>query len=331
MSTERPYQVPRQVTTRVEIFPGFGIPELIAVAAGGLVGYALYMLLGLFGLPVQIQIVAATLPPGLAFLAVKGGENSLVSHLLRAHIWIARPKRLHHRVGTGRDQLQPQTDRKSSSLAELLTDPLSTWIRGGKQPGPLQHLPQTVQEWLPVRDVSAGQVLRRDGTGIAAIEISPVNLALKSTGEQRTILASVHEAVNSLQLPAQILALPRPLDLDDYVRSLEQRLREVDPPRQRLLRAYIRYVSSLVTSGDAQERRYYILLAHPPGPGAREDLYQAAQDLAARLRQADLEAQVLDDRELLELLHVFSHPAQAAFERPPLGPPGITTLTRTEV
>lgn len=333
---DRNYLVPRQVTTRIELWPGFGLKELAAVALGGAVGYMIYHLAGLFGAGLRIQLIASMIPPAAAWAAVKGGDQSMAARGKQALVYMRWPKRLLYRMGSASGQnlptpaqTTPQITPVIAFLLDLLPLPIRRMLPGRRPPEP--PLPRTVQEWLPMRDVAGGLIYRRDGSLVAAIRVEPVNLALKTPAEQQSLMAALHEAFNSLQQPVQVLSVSRPLDLDAYVRSLEVRLREVDPTRQRLLRSYIRYVQGLVASGDAQERRYYLLLPQPAGPGAIEELLQRAQDLASRIQQADLVAHVLDDRELLDLLHVWTHPTQASFERPPLGPPAITTLIRMEV
>lgn len=312
--------VPRQVTTHLEFFPGFGLRELATVVAGAGAGYLAYRLGAAGRLDPRVQLVLATVPPVAAFLAAKGG---LAVRLARARQFLARPKRLLYQQGSGQ--------MAATGTGAHRIHPLLQWLPGWpvRPTGP--QLPRTVQQWLPVADIAGGVIRRRDGAAVAAVRVEPLNLSLLGPGEQARILAAVHEAVNALQHPVQILSLARPLDLDGYLRGLEAQLAELDPARQRLLRSYIRYVSGLVTAGDAQERRYYLLLAHSGDHAASDEVLQSARDLADRLGQADLGATVLTDRELLDLLHVWSHPVQAAFEPPPGGPPAYTTLTRLEV
>jgi hypothetical protein len=75
------------------------------------------------------------------------------------------------------------------------------------------------------------------------------------------------------------------------------------------------------------ERRFYLLLPLAPADarrkGAAGDLLQRAAEVAAALSSATLEAHVLDDRGLIDLVHAFAHPSTAAFERPDF--PGILT------
>ena len=185
----------------------------------------------------------------------------------------------------------------------------------------------TAQAWVrhQVADVTGGLLHRGDGSLVAVVQIEPANLALLSDRERAQRVASLHEALQGVRDAYQILVLPRPIDLDAYLRHLEELLHDTDPRRRRLLAQYLAYVRSLVGSGQALERRFYLLL--PLGPaearrkGAAADLTQRAREIVAALERASLHARVLDDGGIQELAHTFLHPAQAAFLRSELPSP----------
>lgn len=177
----------------------------------------------------------------------------------------------------------------------------------------------SVQEWLPFSDIHGGVIHRKDGSVVAVLRVQPFNLALKSANEKKRIISAVHEALNGQQEQFQILSLARPVDLDAYLCKLEDMTREIteNSRRRRLLQNYLRYVASLVASGEALERRYYILLPQQVGKQAREEVLQRAHELAMDLERAGLKVNVCDDQEIVDLLFCFTHPVQAAFERAP--------------
>lgn len=187
----------------------------------------------------------------------------------------------------------------------------------------------TSQAWLraEVADVAGGLIHRGDGSLVAVLTVEPANIALLSDRERAQRITALHEALQGIRDAYQILALPRPIDLDAYLRDLDALLAGADPKRRSLLGEYTRYVRRVTASGDAMERRFYLLLPMPPADarrkGAVADLLQRAAEVSAALGRADLRASVLDDRGLIDLLHTFLHPSTAAFERGEL--PTITT------
>lgn len=176
----------------------------------------------------------------------------------------------------------------------------------------------TVQKWLPVRDVQSGLVVRQDGVPVAVVRVEPAPFSLLSDRERERRIAALFEAVQGLAGAAQVLSLARPLDLDAYIEDLEARLREADGARKAILRGYLSYVRGLAAAGSAVERRFYVLIPGEAGKkkGGREELMARAREFLAALSRAELSARLCDDREILDLLFCFFNPAQAAFERP---------------
>lgn len=173
----------------------------------------------------------------------------------------------------------------------------------------------TVQHWLPVRDVSNGILRRSDDRLVAVIRVEPAAFTLLSQAERARRIAALHEAIQALPGAVQICAVPRPIDLDAYITDLEAKLVEVDGSRKTILRGYVHYVRSLAASAAAMERRFYLLIPGWKDKGSREELLQRAGELVAALGRAELQAHLCSDQEVLDLLFCFFHPAQAAFER----------------
>ncbi|MBZ4687329.1 MAG: hypothetical protein JG764_962 [Clostridiales bacterium] len=69
------YLVPRSVKSRMEFFPGMGLPELGALAAGAVLGYLLQLIMSILPLSVKLQLFLRffffALPPGIAFMLTK--------------------------------------------------------------------------------------------------------------------------------------------------------------------------------------------------------------------------------------------------------------------
>lgn len=192
-------------------------------------------------------------------------------------------------------------------------------LSGKKKPAKQQQVDQAarkaVQDWLPWKDIAGGVITRKDGQVVAVLKVEPFNLALKSENEKKRIITAVHEALNGQREAFQVLSMGRPVDLDAYLKSLQDLAREAsNAARKKLLQEYIRYVGALVAGGEALERRYYILL-----PGKEQvEVLQRAHELASNLERAGLKVNICEDHEIIDLLFVFLHPAQAAFERPPM-------------
>lgn len=177
----------------------------------------------------------------------------------------------------------------------------------------------STQDWLPFKDIAGHFIYRDDGYLVAVLQIEPLNIVLKSDNEKHRIISAVHEAWNGLQFPTQILSLPRPIDLDQYLGKLQETSRETaDITRKRLLQEYIHYVTTVVRGGEALERRYYLLLSQEPGKQAKDELIQHAYELAGNLGRSGLNITVCEDTQILDMMFAFSNPAHAAIESVPV-------------
>ena len=180
-----------------------------------------------------------------------------------------------------------------------------------------QEKNSSVRDWLPIADIRPRTIKKRDGSCVAVIRVHPLNMSLKSDNEKKRVVAALHEVLNGIKAPLQIFAVGRPIDLDAYLRHLNEKAAdEPNQTRKRLLREYSRHVASVAAGGETAERRFYLLLsgeddAHTVG---------AAQELMTSLSGAGLTSSLCDGQEIMELLFCFFNPDKTATER--IGGPG---------
>lgn len=92
------YLVPRAVIARMEIFPGFGLPELGAVVVGGIVGALLQMIVLALPLTVAAKLFTRlflfVLPLGASYMLVHQDISgfSLYGQLKAARKWAKGPR-----------------------------------------------------------------------------------------------------------------------------------------------------------------------------------------------------------------------------------------------
>ena len=79
----------------------------------------------------------------------------------------------------------------------------------------------SIQAWLPVKNIRGGVVVTRDNRFIKILEVLPVNIYLKSANDRQNIIASyaawLKIAPDSIQLEARTL----PADTADYVERMK--------------------------------------------------------------------------------------------------------------
>jgi len=177
----------------------------------------------------------------------------------------------------------------------------------------------SVQTWLPFKDIHGGLIYRKDGGLVAVLRVMPYNLNLQSENEKKRVISSIHEAINGQQEAFQILCIGRPVDLDGYLKALQEKTRDTETfQKRRLLQNYIQYVAGLAAGGEAMERRYYILIPElSKSKQMKEIVSKRAHELTEKLKRAGLDVNICSDQEIIDLFFTFTHPIQSAFERLP--------------
>lgn len=172
-----------------------------------------------------------------------------------------------------------------------------------------------VQQWLPIKDIKKGFIIT-ENTYVGVLRVLPINIHLKAKNEVKRILQSMVGTLNGWQDNMQVLALPRPVDLDGYLRLIEsQRKEQTNMIKRKLLSQYLNYTRELVASGEATEQRFYIIVVEPIGKYAFEDLTKKLDFLEESLVEAGLITYKCGDTDLIDLVYTFFSPNTVAFEK----------------
>lgn len=177
---------------------------------------------------------------------------------------------------------------------------------------------KTAQQWMPIVDINAGAVIQKNNEFTVALRLYPVNIDLLSDNELAKIISICHEAINGLNMSFQTISMGRPVDLDEHLNKLDEKMRSTDDPiRKQLSAGYLRQASEMARSGNTLERRFYLIIKGQQEKKAREELKNKAMEIASNLIPCGLGAELLNDVELMDMHFCFSHPGQAAIERVP--------------
>ncbi|MCX7884649.1 MAG: hypothetical protein N2448_06430 [Caloramator sp.] len=171
---------------------------------------------------------------------------------------------------------------------------------------------KSTQEWLPVSDVVNGTIYRKDGIKVAALQIEPINIDLFSEKEKIRIISALHEIINGLKCNVQILAIGRPVDLDGYLKGLDEKIKNTDNYiKKKLLQGYAKQAAAMAASGETLERKFYFISSG----NDENELKNKLMEISSLFKTSELNAKMCQDLELVNLQFLFTHPAQAAFER----------------
>ena len=79
------------------------------------------------------------------------------------------------------------------------------------KPGP------PTQRFVDIAEIKEDVVVMKDGTMRAAILVSSINFALKSTDEQEAVISAYMQLLNSLEHPLQVVIQSRRMKIENYL------------------------------------------------------------------------------------------------------------------
>ena len=120
----------------------------------------------------------------------------------------------------------------------------------------------SIQAWLPIKNIRGGVVVTRDNRFIKILEVLPVNIYLKSANDRQNIIASyaawLKIAPDNIQLEARTL----PADTADYVERMKQYAeREENESCREMIEDNIREIGQGVAS-DAIRHRFFLIFQY---------------------------------------------------------------------
>ncbi len=128
------------------------------------------------------------------------------------------------------------------------------WSRGSGR-----RRPASVQELLPLEEISGDVVRLRGGGCRAVLEARGVHFALKSEPEQEAILAGYRRFLNGLAYPLQVLVRVVPADIEGYLSGLGGALGGTETLR-RLARDHEAFVRRIASERTLLDRRFYVVV-----------------------------------------------------------------------
>jgi type IV secretory pathway VirB4 component len=121
------------------------------------------------------------------------------------------------------------------------------------------------QHFVPVRDIHEGVVMLKNGQMVMVLLASSINFALKSSDEQRAILAQFQSFLNTLDFSLQIYIQSRRLDIRPYIEILREREVLQDNDLMRIqLREYIEFVTVFTKEVDIMSKNFFVVVPYTP-------------------------------------------------------------------
>ena len=130
------------------------------------------------------------------------------------------------------------------------------------------------QKYLDIAEVRDNVVIMKDGSLRAVLLVSSINFSLKSEEEQSAIISGYASFLNSLDFPIQIIIQSRPVNMDNYLNSLDQVKQSQTNELLKIQTAeYMDYIAELVKMGEIMTKRFYVVVTYSPFGSSKEGFF----------------------------------------------------------
>lgn len=154
----------------------------------------------------------------------------------------------------------------------------------------------SIQAWLPIKNIIGGVVITKDNRFVKILEVLPVNIYLKSPNDRQNIISAyasyLRIAPNNIQLEVRTL----PTDMAEYVERMRQYAEAEDNPACReMIEDNINEIG-LGIANNAIRHRFFLIFQYEAQMKARRN---TVRDIIQRLNEeADTARRYLDVCEL---------------------------------
>lgn len=121
----------------------------------------------------------------------------------------------------------------------------------------------STQRHLPFSQIRENVIIMKDNSGRLVLECSTINFLLKSVEEQNSIIISFQRFLNSLDFPVQILIRSKKLDIDWYIKNLNELWKnQKNQLLQEQTYEYVAYLNKLVEVAQIMKKEFYIIIPY---------------------------------------------------------------------
>src|SRR3990167_961701 len=120
---------------------------------------------------------------------------------------------------------------------------------------------QSTKQLVGVANIIDNIILLKNGSLRSVIEVSAINFEFRSEGEQIAILQNFQRFVNSIDFPLQIVVSSRKLNIDEYLKLIDQFSNELTNELLKIQAAeYGKFVRELSDLSNIMSKKFYIVV-----------------------------------------------------------------------
>ncbi|MEK7507415.1 MAG: hypothetical protein AAB585_02675 [Patescibacteria group bacterium] len=121
--------------------------------------------------------------------------------------------------------------------------------------------PPSTRDFVQIADIRETVLILKNGSLRSILEVNSMNFELKSADEQVAIVRAFQNFLNAVDFPVQIAVSSRKLDINPYLKSLDE---VIEKQENELLRIqaveYTRFVRGLTELVNIMSKKFYIVV-----------------------------------------------------------------------
>jgi len=119
----------------------------------------------------------------------------------------------------------------------------------------------TTKEFVEIADIRDTVVILKDGSLRAVLEVNSMNFELKSVDEQTAVVRAFQNFINSVEFPLQIVISSRKLNIEPYIKSLDDVISEQQNELLKIQATeYARFVKGLTELANIMAKKFYVVV-----------------------------------------------------------------------
>jgi len=115
-----------------------------------------------------------------------------------------------------------------------------------------------MSEFFEFEKIEEDTILTKDKKKVAVLKVSPINFGIKPTEEKESIIFAFQKFLNSLDFPIQILMNTESINIDSYVKSIEET--NSDDRFKELFEKYKNHLRKTIVSDKLLNRVFYVII-----------------------------------------------------------------------
>ncbi len=174
---------------------------------------------------------------------------------------------------------------------------------------------KTLNEFLNIKRIEDKFLYTLDKQMISFIRVYPINTELFSEEELVQKMNSASVEFSNEQKPYSIFVIPRKVDITDFIKEQESLKKKVkDKASIEIIEKRIIATHEMVANKNIIENEFYLCIWENVSEDTENKIEKRAIDWKNRLKQCDLESEILEKTEIILLIKSFTIPEFARKE-----------------